>query len=107
MGATEANGLDHVQNASAHGTNGKCVFSCFTRRPCSYEKRSIHFSYPPSVYYDQLAAWIPTFGNMGVNTRDPAGGVTQGAFLATTAINRDGNTRSVRTSSFCSGRTHS
>ncbi|GAA5906271.1 GMC family oxidoreductase [Sporobolomyces salmoneus] len=53
----------------------------------------IHYSYP-GYFYDSMYEWIPTLGNMGVESRDPAGGDGWGAFFATSAINPTNWTRS-------------
>ena len=46
----------------------------------------IHYSYP-GYFYESQYEWIPTLANMGVETRDPAGGQGWGSFIATSAIN--------------------
>ncbi|GAA5936260.1 uncharacterized protein JCM15063_002761 [Sporobolomyces koalae] len=53
----------------------------------------IHYSYP-GYFYDSIYEWIPTLANMGVETRDPAGGEGWGSFIATSAINPSNWTRS-------------
>ncbi|GAA5982892.1 hypothetical protein JCM5350_001544 [Sporobolomyces pararoseus] len=65
-----------VVNESLHGLDGP-----------------IHYSYP-GYWYDSQYEWIPTLANMGVETRDPAGGDGWGAFFATSAINPSNWTRS-------------
>jgi choline dehydrogenase len=58
-----------VLDPSLHGTEGP-----------------VHYSYP-GYWYDSQYEWIPTLANMGVESRDPAGGEGWGAFFATSAIN--------------------
>ncbi|KAK4702645.1 hypothetical protein P7C70_g3577, partial [Phenoliferia sp. Uapishka_3] len=53
----------------------------------------IHYSYP-GFFYSQVANWIPTLANLGIDTRDPAGGESWGAFIATSAIDPKKWTRS-------------
>ncbi|GAA5847460.1 hypothetical protein JCM5353_005428 [Sporobolomyces roseus] len=53
----------------------------------------IHYSYP-GYFYESQYEWIPTLANMGVGTRDPAGGEGFGSFIATSAINPTNWTRS-------------
>ena len=54
---------------------------------------SADYSYP-GFFYPQVANWIPTLANLGIETRDPAGGESWGAFIATSAIDPDGWKRS-------------
>ncbi|GAA5911816.1 hypothetical protein JCM6882_003366, partial [Rhodosporidiobolus microsporus] len=65
-----------VIDESMHGTDGP-----------------IHYSYP-GLFYNSTYEWIDTLGNMGIDTRDPAGGENWGAFIATSAINPTNWTRS-------------
>lgn len=60
---------DMVLDKSLHGLDGP-----------------VHYSYP-GYFYESQYEWIPTLANMGVDTRDPAGGEGWGAFFATSAIN--------------------
>ncbi|KAM0751735.1 alcohol oxidase [Meredithblackwellia eburnea MCA 4105] len=60
-------------DASLHGTSGP-----------------IHYSYPGFLF----ANWIPTLANLGVGTRDPAGGENWGAYICTSAIDPTTWTRS-------------
>ncbi|GAA6062424.1 hypothetical protein JCM10212_006059 [Sporobolomyces blumeae] len=53
----------------------------------------IHYSYP-GIFYNSTFEWIPTLANLGIDTRDPAGGEVWGAFIATSAINPSNWTRS-------------
>ncbi|GAA5924466.1 hypothetical protein JCM10213_004584 [Rhodosporidiobolus nylandii] len=53
----------------------------------------VHYSYP-GIFYNSTFEWVETLGNMGVDTRDPAGGETWGAYIATSAINPANWTRS-------------
>ncbi|KAK4058384.1 hypothetical protein OIO90_000542 [Microbotryomycetes sp. JL221] len=68
--------FDMVIDESKHGQDGP-----------------IHYSYP-GFFYPQTSRWIPTLANLGVETRDPADGNSYGAFIATSAINPDGWSRS-------------
>ncbi|GAA6037291.1 hypothetical protein JCM8097_008666 [Rhodosporidiobolus ruineniae] len=65
-----------VLNESLHGLDGP-----------------VHYSYP-GIFYNSTFEWIETLGNMGVDTRDPAGGENWGAYIATSAINPTNWTRS-------------
>ncbi|GAA5974228.1 hypothetical protein JCM11641_003339 [Rhodosporidiobolus odoratus] len=65
-----------VLNESLHGLDGP-----------------VHYSYP-GIFYNSTFEWIETLGNLGVDTRDPAGGENWGAFIATSAINPTNWTRS-------------
>ncbi|GAA5873248.1 hypothetical protein JCM1840_000006 [Sporobolomyces johnsonii] len=67
---------DMTLNASLHGTDGP-----------------IHYSYP-GLFYNSTYEWMPTLENMGISTRDPAGGENWGCFIATSAINPTNWTRS-------------
>ena len=68
---TEANKelSNQVTDASLHGTDGP-----------------VGYSYP-SFVYPQIQYWVPTFANLGIDTRDPAGGETWGAYTAMSALN--------------------
>ncbi|KAK4051869.1 hypothetical protein OIV83_002574 [Microbotryomycetes sp. JL201] len=65
-----------VINASYHGQDGP-----------------VHYSYP-GFFYPQTSSWTQTLGNLGVDTRDPGNGNSYGAFIATSAINPSGWSRS-------------
>lgn len=65
-----------VIDESLHGTDGP-----------------IHYSYP-GLFYNSTYEWIPTLANLGVGTRDPYGGDSWDAFIATSAINPTNWTRS-------------
>ncbi|BGO89994.1 hypothetical protein NBRC10512_001979 [Rhodotorula toruloides] len=65
-----------VLNQSLHGLDGP-----------------VHYSYP-GIFYNSMFEWIPTLENMGLDSRDPAGGENWGAFIATSAINPTNWTRS-------------
>lgn len=65
-----------VIDESLHGTDGP-----------------IHYSYP-GIFYNSTYEWIPTLANLGVGTRDPYGGDSWDAFIATSAINPTNWTRS-------------
>ncbi|BGP30484.1 hypothetical protein JCM10296v2_002239 [Rhodotorula toruloides] len=65
-----------VLNESLHGLDGP-----------------VHYSYP-GIFYNSTFEWIPTLENMGLDSRDPAGGENWGAFIATSAINPTNWTRS-------------
>ncbi|GAA5976406.1 hypothetical protein JCM10908_005488 [Rhodotorula pacifica] len=58
-----------VVDESLHGTDGP-----------------IHYSYP-GLWFNSTYEWIPTLANLGIGTRDPAGGQPWDAFIATSAIN--------------------
>ncbi|GAA5911812.1 hypothetical protein JCM6882_003365 [Rhodosporidiobolus microsporus] len=59
----------------------------------------IHYSYP-GLFYNSTYEWIDTLGNMGIDTRDPAGGENWGAFIATSAINPTNWSRSYSTNGY-------
>ncbi|GAA5855847.1 hypothetical protein JCM8547_000383 [Rhodosporidiobolus lusitaniae] len=65
-----------VLNESLHGLDGP-----------------VHYSYP-GIFYNSTFEWIETLGNLGIDTRDPAGGENWGAYIATSAINPTNWTRS-------------
>ncbi|KAL8277589.1 hypothetical protein RQP46_010021 [Phenoliferia psychrophenolica] len=66
--AANAKLADMTTDSSLHGSSGP-----------------IHYSYP-GYFYPQVANWIPTLEALGVETRDPAGGETWGAYVTTSAI---------------------
>ncbi|KAM0788362.1 hypothetical protein ACM66B_001502 [Microbotryomycetes sp. NB124-2] len=53
----------------------------------------VHYSYP-GFFYPQTNSWVETLGNLGVDTKDPGNGSSYGAFIATSAINPTGWSRS-------------
>ncbi|SCZ99033.1 BZ3500_MvSof-1268-A1-R1_Chr3-1g05774 [Microbotryum saponariae] len=53
----------------------------------------IHYSYP-GYNYPSLDTWIDTLGHLGIESRDPGGGNSYGAFIAPSSINPDGWERS-------------
>ncbi|GAA5998759.1 GMC family oxidoreductase [Rhodotorula paludigena] len=65
-----------VLNESLHGLDGP-----------------VHYSYP-GLFYNSTYEWMPTLANLGIDSRDPAGGENWGAFIATSAINPTNWTRS-------------
>lgn len=46
---------------------------------------SIDNSYP-AFFFPQTTAWVPTFKALGIDTRDPAGGDTSGAYISPSCI---------------------